>query len=93
MGPDQLGGVMETIARGAATRSKRNVDETELKASTKKLSDQVMKDSEVYKTSAYLLDDGVIDPRDTRDVLGMSLEVVTLDPVHGNIGFKGLARM
>ncbi|KAG4435290.1 hypothetical protein IFR05_009216 [Cadophora sp. M221] len=93
MGPDQLGGVMETIARGAATRSKRQVDETELKASTKRFSDQVLKDSEVYKTSAHLLDDGVIDPRDTRDILGMSLEIVTLDSVHGNVGFKGLARM
>ncbi|PVH72830.1 ClpP/crotonase [Cadophora sp. DSE1049] len=93
MGPDQLGGVMETIARGAATRSNRAVDEAELRTSTKKLSDQVLKDSEVYKTSAYLLDDGVIDPRDTRHVLGMSLEVVTLDPIHGNVGFRGLARM
>jgi len=84
---------METIARGAANRSNRTVDEVELKSSTKKLSDQVLKDSEVYKTSAYLLDDGVIDPRDTRHVLGMSLEVVTLDPIYGNVGFKGLARM
>ncbi|KAK0101858.1 hypothetical protein ONS96_005835 [Cadophora gregata f. sp. sojae] len=93
MGPDQLSGVMENIARGAATRSKKAVDEGELKASTKRLSEQVLKDSEVYKTSAYLLDDGVIDPRDTRHVLGMTLEVVTLDPVRGNVGFKGLARM
>ncbi|KAF2102487.1 ClpP/crotonase [Rhizodiscina lignyota] len=93
MGPDQLGGVMETIARGAAARSNRAVDENELKASTKKLSDQVQRDSEVYKTSAYLLDDGIIDPRDTRHVLGMCLEVVTIDPVYGNVGFRGLARM
>ncbi|KAE9366312.1 ClpP/crotonase [Stipitochalara longipes BDJ] len=93
MGPDQLGGVMETIARGAAARSNRAVDENELKASTKKLGDQVQRDSEVYKTSAYLLDDGIIDPRDTRHVLGMCLEVVTIDSVYGNVGFRGLARM
>ena len=93
MGPDQLGGVMETIARVAAARSNRAVDEIELKASTKKLSDEVQRDSEAYKTSAYLLDDGIIDPRDTRHVLGMCLEVVTIDPVYGNVGFRGLARM
>jgi acetyl-CoA carboxylase carboxyltransferase component len=93
MGPDQLGGVMETIARKAAARAKRAVDEDELKASVGKFSDQVRKDSESFRTSAHLLDDGVIDPRDTRDVLGMCLEVVTLDPIQGNPGFRGLARI
>jgi len=93
MGPDQLAGVMETIARGAAARSNRPVDEKVLTADTRKFRDQVRRDSDVYKTSAHLLDDGIIDPRDTRDVLGMCLEIVTLEPVHGNVGFKGLARL
>lgn len=84
---------METIARGAAARSNRAVNEGELKASTKSLTEQVQRDSEVYKTSAYLLDDGIIDPRDTRHVLGMCLEIVTIDPIFGNIGFRGLARI
>ncbi|KAH6664259.1 propionyl-CoA carboxylase beta chain, partial [Halenospora varia] len=93
MGPDQLGGVMETIARGSAARAKRTVVEEELVASVGKFKDQVRKDSDPYHTSAHLLDDGVIDPRDTRDVLGMCLEVVTIDPVVGNAGFRGLARI
>ncbi|TVY37818.1 putative methylcrotonoyl-CoA carboxylase beta chain, mitochondrial [Lachnellula subtilissima] len=93
MGPDQLGGVMETIARGAAARGGRTVDESELKAKVEKFSEQVRKDSESLRTSAHLLDDGVIDPRDTRDVLGMCLEVVKLDPIEGNVGFHGLARI
>lgn len=84
---------METISRAAAERSKRGVDEDKLKADAKKLSDQVKSDSRAYKTSAHLLDDGVIDPRDTRDVLGMCLEVVSLQPIHGNPGFRGLARI
>jgi acetyl-CoA carboxylase carboxyltransferase component len=93
MGPDQLGGVMETIARGAAARAKRPINEEELKSSTKKFNQQVLRDSEAYRSSAHLLDDGVIDPRDTGHVLGMCLEVVTLSPVKGNMGFRGLARM
>ena len=93
MGPDQLGGVMETIERGAAARGGRMVDESELKAKVEKFSAQVRKDSESLRTSAHLLDDGVIDPRDTRDVLGMCLEVVKLDPIEGNVGFRGLARI
>jgi acetyl-CoA carboxylase carboxyltransferase component len=93
MGPDQLGGVMETISRGAATRAKRTVNEIELKAEVKKISEQVRKDSESFRTSAHLLDDGVIDPRDTRNVLGMCLEVVKLESIKGNPGFRGLARI
>jgi acetyl-CoA carboxylase carboxyltransferase component len=93
MGPDQLGGVMETIARGAAARAGREVKEEELRASADSLAQSVREDSSPYRTSAHLLDDGIIDPRDTRDVLGMCLEVVTIDPIEGNPGFRGLARI
>ncbi|TVY17575.1 putative mitochondrial methylcrotonoyl-CoA carboxylase beta chain [Lachnellula arida] len=93
MGPEQLGGVMETIERGAAARAGRTVDESELGAKVGRFSEQVRKDSESLQTSAHLLDDGVIDPRDTRDVLGMCLEVVKLDTIEGNAGFRGLARI
>lgn len=93
MGPDQLGGVMETITRKAAANSGKAINENELKEKVGQFSDQVRKDSESYRTSAHLLDDGVIDPRDTRDVLGMCLEIVTLDPIQGSVGFRGLSRM
>jgi acetyl-CoA carboxylase carboxyltransferase component len=93
MGPDQLSGVMDTIARGSAARSNRPVKEEELLESKRKLGEEVDRDSLSYRTSAYLLDDGVIDPRDTRDVLGMCLEVVTSEPIQGNPGHRGLARL
>jgi len=93
MGPDQLGGVMETIARGSAERANKAVVEEDLQSSVQTFKDQVKKDSDPYRTSAHLLDDGIIDPRDTRHVLGMCLEVVTIDPVIGNAGFRGLARI
>lgn len=93
MGPDQLGGVMESIARGAATRAKKQVNEVALKDDVTRFGDEVRRDSEAYRTSAHLIDDGVIDPKDTRNVLGMCLEVVTLEPVHGSPGHRGLARI
>lgn len=93
MGPEQLGGVMETIARDSAARGGREVDEEKLRKKVETFGAQVKKDSESYRTSAHLLDDGVIDPRDTRDVLGMCLEVVSLSPIEGNVGFRGLARI
>jgi acetyl-CoA carboxylase carboxyltransferase component len=93
MGPDQLGGVMETIARGAAARVNKTVDEVELKNRVSNFSAEVRRDSEAYRTSGVLLDDGVIDPTDTRNVLGMCLEIVTIDPIQGNPGHRGLARM
>lgn len=49
--------------------------------------------STAYYTSAHVLDDGIIDPRDTRDVLGMCLEVVTDVCVMGNPGFGGVSRL
>jgi acetyl-CoA carboxylase carboxyltransferase component len=50
-------------------------------------------DSTAYYTSAHILDDGIIDPRDTGDVLGMCLEIVSGEKVRGNEGFRGVSRM
>jgi acetyl-CoA carboxylase carboxyltransferase component len=42
--------------------------------------------------SGMLYDDGIIDPRDTRTVLGMSLSAIHNGPVNGAGGF-GVFRM
>jgi acetyl-CoA carboxylase carboxyltransferase component len=49
--------------------------------------------STAYYTSAHVLDDGIIDPRDTRDVLGMCLEMITENGVKGNPSFGGVSRL
>ena len=54
---------------------------------------KVQNDSSAYYTSSHVLDDGVIDPRDTRNILGMCLGVVLLDQVLGNKGFRGVSRI
>lgn len=93
MGPDQLAGVMENISRGSAKTQGRTVDDAELIETTQKFRDEVLRDSECYATSAVLHDDGIIDPRDTRDVLGMCLEVVKTPGVNGTESHQFLARM
>ena len=42
--------------------------------------------------TARVYDDGIIDPRDTRTVLGLSLSVVHNQPIEGRRGF-GVFRM
>jgi acetyl-CoA carboxylase carboxyltransferase component len=93
MGPDQLAGVMGQVQRSSAQTQGRDVDEAELDAKTQKFRDEVERDSESYSTSAVLHDDGIIDPRDTRDVLGMCLEVVRLPDVEGASAHCTLARL
>lgn len=93
MGPAQLSGVMEQITRESARRSGKVVEEPQLQAKVKTFRDGVESDSNAYRTSSFLLDDGVIDPRDTRDVLGMCLEVVKNEPIHGHQASNILARI
>ncbi|KAH7368448.1 carboxyl transferase [Plectosphaerella cucumerina] len=93
MGPEQLAGVMDMIAREAAAKSGRPVDEARLGKTTEGLRGQVERESEAYTTSAWCLDDGVIDPRDTGDVLGMCLEICDNRPGEGNPGMRGVSRI
>ena len=93
MGPDQLSGVMTYIAREAAANSGRKVDEEAIEKRSETFKTSVNTQSTSYYTSAHLLDDGIIDPRDTRDVLGMCLDVVTNTPIAGREGFRGVSRL
>lgn len=93
MGPDQLAGVMQTIESNSAKSKGVQVNEADVEHRVQKLKDSVVDDSECYRTSAALLDDGVIDPRDTRDVVGMCLEVVKIQGVNGTESHRSLARM
>jgi acetyl-CoA carboxylase carboxyltransferase component len=93
MGPAQLSGVMETVTRSSAKSSGTVIDEKKLQQDVARFRDNVERDSSAYKTSSHLIDDGIIDPRDTRDVLGMCLEVVKMDEVKGSPGQSILARI
>lgn len=49
-------------------------------------------ESDVYYTSSRLLDDGIIDPRDTRTVIGFCLDAIYSNTVEGG-NIYGVSRM
>jgi acyl-CoA carboxylase subunit beta len=80
MGPKQLAGVMNIVTKGR--------DPEAIVA----LEQQVERESTALFASGQLWDDGVIDPRDTRTVLGIALSVVHNQVVEGSKSF-GVFRM
>lgn len=93
MGPDQLAGVMRQVETSSAKAKGVELRAADIDARVDSFRDRVQRDSECYRTSAVLVDDGVIDPRDTRDVLGMCLEIVHNSPIQGASAHRALARM
>jgi acetyl-CoA carboxylase carboxyltransferase component len=92
MGPKQLAGVMEIVMRAGAERRGIEVDEQALAAGTKAVEDQIENESDAFVASGELWDDGMIDPRDTRTVLGMALSAACGAEVEGSRRF-GVFRM
>jgi len=85
MGPQQLSGVMDIIKREALTKQGLPIDEVKLTASKQALEAQIEAESDPYFATARLWDDGIIDPRDTRTVLGISLSAACNRPVEGTM--------
>jgi len=83
MGPRQLAGVMEIVARNAAAQRGQDVDEEQLSAMTTALESQVESESTALFATGRIWDDGIIDPRDTRTVLGIALSAVHSNVVAG----------
>ena len=81
MGPEQLSGVMEMIQRQATERAGASYDETQGAALRTHLMGEVEKQSNAWYASSQLWDDGVIDPRETRNYLGFCLAVVNNKPI------------
>ena len=87
MGPAQLAGVLEIVARESA-ESKGQTFDTDGFAGIKELVEsQIEEQSLPYFLSGMLYDDGVIDPRDTRTVLAICLSVIENRPIVGTDRF------
>ena len=87
MGPAQLAGVLSIVARAAAEAKGRDYDE-EGDAGMRAMVEQMIEEQSLpYALSGMLYDDGVIDPRDTRTVLGICLSVIANRPVVGTDRF------
>jgi len=92
MGAQQLAGVMSIVGRQAADAAGRAFDEQADLARTKEIEEQIQHESHAFFTTARIYDDGVIDPRDTRTVLGIGLSAAHSNVVEGRRGF-GVFRM
>lgn len=85
MGGQQLAGVMDIIKRDAAARSGVPIDEAKQAMAKQMLEAQIEKESDPYFATARLWDDGIIDPRDTRTVLAISLLAAYQKPFAGTM--------
>ena len=92
MGAAQLAGVMSIVGRQSALSTGRPFDEEADERQRLAIEAQIEQESTSFFVSGKLYDDGVIDPRDTRTVLGMSLSAVHSAPVEGRRGY-GVFRM
>ena len=92
MGPAQLAGVVSIVARQAAEGRGQVYDEEADAVMRQMIEDQIEAESLALFLSGRMLDDGIIDPRDTRTVLGLALSAIHNGPVAGATGF-GVFRM
>ena len=92
MGGPQLAGTMEIVARQAAAARGKPFDEEAAAGVRELVERQIDTESAALFLSGRLYDDGVIDPRDTRTVLGIALSAVHSGPVQGAEHF-GVFRM
>ena len=83
MGPKQIAGVMSEVRRGQALRKGEEFDEDADAAIVAAHEASHDRGSLALAATGAISDDGIIDPRDTRDVLGMCLSVVRNRPVEG----------
>jgi acetyl-CoA carboxylase carboxyltransferase component len=92
MGPQQLAGVMEIVARQSAESKGQPFDAASFQGVKDMVEAMVEEQSLPLFLSGLGYDDGVIDPRDTRTVLGICLSVIANRPIEGALGF-GVFRM
>jgi geranyl-CoA carboxylase beta subunit len=75
MGGEQAARTMSIVTEAAANRKGQTVDRAEIEALEQRIIERFDRQMSVFVTSAHVLDDGVIDPRDTRAVLSKVLAV------------------
>ena len=92
MGPEQLAGVLSIVARQSAAARGEPFDEEADAAMRQAVEGQIERESLALFLTARLYDDGIIDPRDTRTVLGIALSAVHANELRGVRGY-GVFRM
>jgi 3-methylcrotonyl-CoA carboxylase beta subunit len=81
MGGEQAAGVLATVKQDQMARDGKSMTEEEEAAFKQPIIDLYERQGHPYYSSARLWDDGVIDPADTRMVLGLSISAALNAPV------------
>ncbi|BAH49861.1 acyl-CoA carboxylase subunit beta [Rhodococcus opacus] len=92
MGGAQLAGVISIVSRASAEARGQAFDEEADAGMRAMIENQIEAESVPMFLSGRLYDDGVIDPRDTRTVVGMCLSAIANAPIEGAGNF-GVFRM
>jgi len=87
MGPRQMAGVMSIVRRQQAARRGETLDEAAEQARAAAVEQTAERASLALYATGRAADDGVIDPRDTRHVVGMALSACHSNVVEGAPGF------
>ena len=87
MGGKQIAGVMSIVRRRQAERKGEPFDEEADAKIREAVEEAQERGSVALEASGAISDDGIIDPRDTRTVLGICLSVVRNKPIEGTDGY------
>jgi acetyl-CoA carboxylase carboxyltransferase component len=87
MGGKQIAGVMSIVRRAQAARKGEPFDEEADAKIVAAVEAAQERGSVALEASGAISDDGIIDPRDTRTVLGICLSVVRNEPIAGARGY------
>jgi acetyl-CoA carboxylase carboxyltransferase component len=92
MGPEQLAGVMSLLGRASSQAAGQPFDEQADRAMQEQVRGHIEAESLALFNTGLVYDDGIVDPRDTRTVLGIALSACHSGEVKGTDSF-GVFRM
>ena len=94
MGGNQAAGVLVTVQNDQLARAGNPpMSDEEAEAIRVPIIEAARKESNAYYSTANLWDDGIIDPADTRDVLGLSISAALNAPIRDDVLGYGIYRM
>jgi len=94
MGGNQAADVLITVQNDQLARAgKPPMSEEEAEAIRTTIVDAARKEGNAYYSTANLWDDGIIDPAETRDVLGLSISAALNAPIRDDVLGYGIYRM
>ena len=83
MGTEQMAGVITIVRQAKAKRDGKKFDKKADEQLKAMVIDYLEKLSHGLVASSMLTDDGIIDPRDTRDVIAFCLSIVSNNVIEG----------